>query len=772
MTILPPQKLTRAEKLARHDKTGKNNIEETADYYIGTCNWQTQTNELLNLHKAVEGFLVDDYKTVQNPFNIGKGDDAPLKYNAQLKNFNILKGIVNLLMGEFGRRVHEYVVDSINPSDEFAFKDAWGFALKDYYAQGVANELAKLGVNTGQPIKELPPLEEYEAKFKNTFEEQRIISGQEVLDYIVYNCDLESKFLDLYYDWIVSGRCFTYKTVNHDDVVYEPVPHYEMFIPREKHSRFVEDYSYVVRRQILPVFKVVDFFKGRMDDDLIDALDKQLTSGLAINFSSVQLTGRNGGIVLPTAYVKDATFVNMLQHNNGVEVFHVVYDTWRFYQELTYTDPLLGETTIEVGEEYKLNKANGDIKLVGKWEKEKYEVWKVLDFYLDAGPLKENRADLNNESVQKNPYNGIIARSIDGEVQSIVKEGLPFQRLINVVHFQTEKLINKNKDKVLIMPYGLLNKKGGMDTKSTMYHMDATSMLWIDETAPNAQFAAQMIKSVDMSMGNYIKESFEIIREIKAQYWESIGMNAQRYSDVGQNAGKAVTEQAIIRSAIITYELTRQFDKMIQKDYMGLLDISKLAYINGKKAKYVRTDGSRAYLNMNEDGAAYHSENSYAIMVKDSAELSEGIQAIRQQATNLVQNGGDTSVLGHLWSTNNVTKLTKILERLEEHKREYEQLVAKQQQDAQAALQDKINENDKANRDIETYKIDKQLEGIIYTADSRNANQEKGEEIKSDSPVTQQLAQHKIQHDDEKLKLERDRLAHDKVVARTKVNNK
>lgn len=765
--VLPQQKLSRAEKLVRFNGVGKNNIEETADYYISTCSWSKLTEEILSLYKAVEGYLDQaDYKLLQNPYGKATKDGAPPKFNATLQNYNILKGIVNLLMGEFGRRAHDYTVASINPSDEMTFKQGLDILIKDYNAQRIVNELNKSGINTGQSTKEVPAdIEEYLTEYKQTFDETRLISGQEILDFIRYNCDLDAKFLDAYYDWIITGSTYTFKTVNHDDVYYEIVPPHEIFVPNEKHSRLVEDASYVVRRQIMPVFKVVDFFRGRMEDELVDALEDQLHNGLNLNFANVQMVGRQGAIILPTQYVSANDNTGTLLHNNGIEVFHVEYDTWRKYGVLTYTDPFLGEQEMEVGEDYKLNKEQGDIKIKWQWEKEKYSVWRVLDFYLDEGPLKTNRADLNQEGLQKSSYNGIRERSIDGSIQSIVKEGLPFQRIVNVLHFQTEKLINKNKDKLLVMPYGMINRKNGMDTKETMYHADATSILWVDETAPGAQYAAQMIKSVDMSMGNYIKDVIGLIQFIKQEYWDAIGMNAQRYADVGANAGKAVTEQAIVRSAIITYELTRQFEFLIQKDYTGLLDLSKQAYINGKKAKYVRSDSSISWLQMNQDGAIYHSESSYNVFVVDSSISTEALQHMQQQGLNLIQNGGDMSVIGKLWSTKSIPKLTKILEKLEDNKKQYEQLVAKNQSDAAMQLQQAKNENDQAERDIEIYKSDNLLEGVKYTADSKAESNNSRDEPRPANDVERELAQHKIQSDNKKAQQEDEKI---KIAAKQK----
>jgi hypothetical protein len=770
--VLPPQKLSRAEKLIRHELKGKNNIEETVDFYIGSCNWNKQTQEILDLYKAVEGNLVHDYKTIQNPYNATKNGDTPLKYNATLQNHNILKGIVNLLMGEFGRRVHEYNVTTVNSSDTFAYKDGLNIVIKNYYAQHVANELDKLGVKLGQQVKELEPLESYVEKFKQTFEETRIISGQEILDYIVFACDLPSKYLDLYYDWVITGRFFTFKTVNHDNVYFEVVPVHEMFVPQEKHSRFVEDYTYHVRRQIMPMFKVVDFFRGRLPDDIIDDLEKQLTTGLVQNFANVSLTGRQGLIILPTEYTSDSSFKTINSINNGVEVFHVVYDTWRKYGVLKYNDPLIGETEMEVGEDHTLDKSNGDISIKWAWEKEKYQAFKVLDYYLDAGPLPANRADLDQEGLQKSPYNGTIERSINGDIQSIIKEGLPYQKSINVLHYQVQKLVNKNKDKLIVMPYGLIPTKQGIDASKQMYHADATGILWIDETAPNAQLAAQTIKTLDMSLGNYIAGAVELIKYIKSEYWEAIGMNPQRYANVGDNAGKGVTEQAIIQSAIITYELTRQFDKVIEKDYQGLLDISKLAYINGKKAKYVRGDASVAFLNMNIDAANYHSENSYNIFVQDASIMTEAIKNIRAQATNLVQNGGDTSVLGHLFSTNNVTKLTKILEKLEDNKRAYDEQLQKSQQDSNERVQQSVANVAEKDREVRYYEIDKSYEATIESATIRSQKDDGHNQPRPANDVEVSLANHKINNDNQEVALKEKTLALKEKDLHIKNNNK
>jgi hypothetical protein len=386
--IQPPQKLTTSERLARDPVTGKNNIEETIDYYISNCNWGNYTEEILALHRAVEGHLdQEDYKSVQSPQNKQKNDGAPMVYNALLKDYNILKGIANLLMGEFGRRTHEIVISSINPSDSIAYKDGLDIVLRNYYSQGVANSLSSLGFDLGQQVVELPPVEKYVEEYTNTFDEERIISGQEILDYIKYNVDFDAKLMDLYWEWIITGGFVTYKNVNHDEVTYERVPRHEFFSPVETHSRFIEDYSYGVRRQICPIYKVVDFFKGRIPNDLMDALETEVNNGMSLQFATTRPTGTNGFMVFPS-YSRESqsnSTYGMINNNGGVELYHVQYKTWEPYYELDYIDKFGQEQKMDVGEDYKLDKNNGDIKRTKKWINVLYEGYKVLDFYLDCG---------------------------------------------------------------------------------------------------------------------------------------------------------------------------------------------------------------------------------------------------------------------------------------------------------------------------------------------------------------------------------------------------
>ena len=748
--MLPKQKTTLAEKykvIDPHIDPNYNWFHQTADHYIDQFGHDNQIEEIQKLQNAVEGIIdFDDYSYLLNPFNIDSSKQY--KVGARLRNHNILKGVVYLMTGEYARRTHDFVVTSLNPDDENKYKEGLRQAMKDYYEQETINQLNEAGVPTGQDSKDQGTPEEAEASYKANYDTQRALFGQSAIDYIRYNQDVEDKVIEAYYDWISTGSAYTGRFIRNNDVDYEYVPVDEIYVPFETHSRFIEDASFVVRRSFPPLAKIMDLFGDKLSEKDLEELEEDYQKDLGFFNSSRTLEmGARGFVRLPTVDASSDHYVNDTRNFNGYPVYHVQWRSFEKYGILTYEDEFGQLQTMEVDDTYKLDKELGDISIEWKWDTCICEDIRINDkFHVYDRVVEESRSRLGERGNKKLSYNGIRARSKSGSIQCPVKEGIPYQLLINGLHFQLEKVINKNKDKVIVMPYGLIPRKKGMDTKETMYHVDATSILWVDETAPNAALAAQMIKVLDMGLGNYIKDVYELIGAIKQEYWDAIGMNAQRYSNIDQGAGKGTTEQAIVRSAIITYDLNRQVDRLLQKDYAGILDLSKLAWIGGKKANYILSDGERAFLEMNADESLYHSETEYNVFVKDSTELTEGIQLMKSTVGAAAQQSGSLSAISEVVTNNNPNKLKHILGKIEDNNKKHEAYLAEVNGKQQNELQDKINADKEADREIDRYKADKQYQGVVDSANIRTQNNSRNE-ARPDSPVETMMANHQINKD-------------------------
>lgn len=727
--LLPNQLLTAKEKAKRNQDTGLTNIEETVVYYIDNSGWKKEYDEINKLYAAVEGVIdYNEYKAIYGSTNQDNGANLDFMYKAKLANYNILMGIVKLLIGEFGTRSHEYEVVNLNPNDDIARQEGLTLLLKEYHKKKVLMDFQRVTGLMPSEEQPLPELQTLVDNFNTKFNDATLIKGQEALDFIRFYCDIDHKIVDAYYDWIVTGGAYTYKDVLNGEVVYEVVPRNELFIINMKPgSSLVEEADVHIRRRIMTPYQVLEMLQDEIEEDQIKAFEQEVNNGFNEYNQQYVTVNRNGVLNSSSTYVNST--IPMTCYTNGLEVFHVVYTTYKDVYFLDYLDEFGLLQTKEVTADYELQPELGDISISQEWYTCKYQGIKVLDYFFKCGEVPFDRSDVDSKGNLKSCYNGIIARTRVGEINSIVKEGLVYQRTINVLKFSIEKLINKNKDKVLVMPYGLVPRAKGISTAKQAYHMEATSVLWIDESAPNASYAAQMIKSIDMSLNNIIAEISALVIQTKNEYWEAIGMNAQRYSDVSQYAGKATTEQAIVRSAIITYELTRAFDKMLEKDYQGLLDISKIAWINGVKEPYIYSDSSRGVFEMNVDDANYHASSNYNVFVKDATTNTRGIEAMRSFAGSMIQNGASASAVSKMFTTNSTSKVSVLLEKMEQAQQMIEEQKAQADHNRQLELQELQNELAQAEKELKQYEIDSRLEGVKYTADM----QYQGKELTADS---------------------------------------
>jgi len=758
MAILPKHKISTAEK-EKTDDNGLNYYKQAGNYYIDQSVNNDDKDEILSLYRLVENKLDDkDYEYVLNPFNTSI--DNYKRFGAKLRNYNIITPVLDLYTGEFGQRFKTVNVLDANPGDENKYKEGLQRTIKNYYAQKLINELQGMGIDLGKDKEAQGTLQEEVAKFNDDFDSNKAITGQEILDYITFDQDMDDKQQDAYTDWLTCGRVVTYKGIFHDDIDYEVVPPWEITSPNNAKSNFIEDRDWIVRRQVMTANQLLDRFHGKFTSAQEDTLNE-----LGSDASNIS----TGYVRLPTQYIsneEDYGKFSILDETNGIEVFHTQWRGWRKVGLLTY-DTLQGQVeTMEVDDTYKLNKEGGDISIKWEWESEVNELWRigdiVHDIYIDAGPLEYNRMELNNSSAQKLSYNGRFNTSSTGDVRSIVKSGRPYQVIYNILHYQFEKTINKNKDKIVVIPQGIIPKgKGGWNEEKFMYYAHANSMMVVDETRPTASLAMQGIKVLDMGLAQYAKESIDLMQSIKNEWWEAIGMNRQRYGDSKASDGKAVSEQAIFRSAIISDELNRKFEKFMEKDYAGLLDLSKLAYINGKKGKYVNSDGRESYLNLNPDDAIHRLGTDTNIFVKNSRKESENIQIAKEYGFSLAQNGSTPEML-ELIDATNFAKTKKLIGEIDENNKKREQANQESITKSNEAIEAAKRESEQATRDIEVYKADKDYDKVI---DAKLLDLGETDDIEGMDDRLEvdnedhKMNNHKINMDKEGLKLDKKNIA-------------
>jgi hypothetical protein len=709
MGMIPQQKLSLKEKLKVDEVRGKNNFENTIDYYIDESEYENDVQEVLDLYAYLEDEINEKhYEYVLNPFNTKVAKYK--RFGVKLRNFNIIRPVVDLYVGEYGERLRNIEVLDVIPEDENRYKEGLGKLIEEYHSQKLVNDLIAAGVDIGEE-KVQEELKAQVATYNKDFDSNRVITGKEVLDYINFNTDAVDKYTEGYLSWLVTGRVCTYKSISWNDVKLDIVPEWEVSVPRNYRGTFYEDAPRAIRRRIMQPNEILDLWRDKLDEDTITWLDEQASTGI--------INSNIGFTRMTTQWIEstdDYARHSLMREFSGIPVYHCQYRTFEKVGELTFIDNMTGSTeTMEVDETYKLNELNGDISISWGWKTQVIEGTRIDEqAYVDVRPLPYDRADLNNSSEQKLSYNGRMLKTVTGNIVSLVKSGINSQILYNIMHYQYEKISNKNKDKLTLIPLGLIPKgKNGWDEEKFFYTADASGHLVFDETAPTAALALQGIKVLDRSLGNYMSELSEQMMAVKTEWWDNIGMNRQRFGDIKASDGKGISEQAVYRSAVISAELNRKYEKFEEKDYQGLLDLSKLAYIDGKKAKYINSEGRQAFLEINPDDAIHRTEASATVFVQNSAQHQKDVELMKQYAFSVAQNGGKSTMWLEMIGSTNFSKSKEVIKKIEEQEAMLAQQQEQQVLESNQAIEEAKRASEQADRDIDVYKADKDYDKAI-----------------------------------------------------------
>jgi hypothetical protein len=742
MAIYPKQKLPLNEKDDAWKHSNVDYLADNTDFYAG------DKRDFSALYRAASGKLDKEaYKYVLNPYN--STDENLQNYPAMMRNMDIITPIINLYMGEMADKPtgDEVIVNNADVLSKY--KEGLNQQMMALASQDFINQLNASGQNTGIPSQELPDFKKFAEEYKENWNDQRAIFGQEALDYIKYNCDLKDKIQDAFYDWLVTGHCYSFKEPRDKDVHYEIIPPYELWHGISS-TNFIEDANFAVRRFRRTPNAIVDMFRHYLKPDDITWLETLSTS---------VITTTDIGVLPNVDNTLDTRVPGF--YDKGLNLIDIFHATWKSFKEvaiLTYTDELGQEQEMEVNPNYILNEEQGDIKLTKEYISEVWEGYRIdKHLYLKIQPISAQRNELNNSSKCKLPYNGRVGYNKHTATSSIVRQLLNYQALYNIYHYRGELTLARSKDKIMTMPIGLIPK--GWSPEKALWFAETTGIMWFDETAPNAAAVLSAIKGVDLSLGNYVQQMRELLKDIKDEAWDSVGMNRQRYGDSKASDGKGVTDQAIMRSSTITRELFRRFEKFIETDKQGLLDISKVAWVDGKKSMYVTSDGRKKFFEVN---SVDHLESDYGVFYKDSSEEQGKLQEAKGVARMMAQKGGvGASLIFETIDANNFSQLKKYARKFEDIQQEQ----AKAEQDAnrqnEQVLQDKIDKNDAANRDNKIQVATITTNGVIEAAQIKAHTDitTTGMNNQPDEEDTEKDSTGLIMREYQKAKQEKDKLA-------------
>ena len=660
----------------------------------------------------------EDYNYVLKPY--GK---TRKNFPSKLRNYPIIKPVIDLLLGEKSKRPLEFTV-TVQNSDSVSIKEE---TLKNLMLTNLKakflSELAKQGqLPEGMEAEEPPLPKQIQEEFNRSYVDSRAIRGQAALNYIMYFTEFYDKLQKQFFHFLVTGECYSHKGVRRNEPFYEVINPLDVDFDKDPDIDFVEDGDWAIVRRYAHASTIIDNLGEYLTDDQILQLETPThTAAQAYLLYRAEAAGADDNIY----------------RNRLVEVVTVYWKSRKRVGFVVYDDPNTGnQETFDVDEDYKLPKELKDLgaKIEWEWVNEVWEGTRVDGlYYIKMRPYPNQRNSLDNPSICKLPINGRKYSDINSQNVSLISLGIPYQLNYNIYKYRLELAIARSKDIIAQFDINMIPKNWDMD--KFMHYVEGTGIAWVDYNKEGIQLSPQHQSVLDMSIKT-ISQYLTLLESIMLEWEKLSGVTRQRQGQMGTYEGKATSQQSIVQSSHITEDIFRKFSNFEQRELQGLLDYSKEAWLNGKKATYIMPDGSFDELDIDP---ITHMESEYGIFVSDAGKDVDKKQKIEGLAQAAVQNGLPLSAAIAMYESDS---LSQIKDKIIQAEKAQEELKKAQDQAMQQQEQAKIQVQQQA---IQQAALDKekdrqlQIEVALIAAESKDKDSSASlEKMMQDFQIKQQ----------------------------------
>ena len=443
-------------------------------------------------------------------------------------------------------------------------------------------------------------------------------------------------------------------------------------------------------------------------------------------------------------------------------------------------------------EEYMLDKNMGEEESIF-WINEGWEGTLLgKDIYLKMRPLQVQYTHASNPSKGHLGIIGQVYNTNQGKAVSLVDRAKNHQYMYDAIFDRLNKAIATNYGKLLELDlakipanwevekwlhFAVVNKIAVVDSFKEGNHGAATGKLAGSMNTVGG-------RSIDMETGAYIQQHIQLLEFIKGEMGEICGVSRQREGQISNRETVGGVERSVNQSSHVTEYWFAQHESVKLRVLEAFLETAKVALrdVENKKVQYILDDQTIEILNM--EGEDF-SENSYGILVTNTAKTMELEQAIKQYAQSFIQNGGSMSTIMDIYFSPSLSDMRRKLEMAEDEQRqqasaqgeEQNKIAREQMEKADALEQQKLKlEEDKNLRDDATKRYIAELSHEASQVDETNpldgidSNLEKDKhQLNVDSEYHKQAVDRKrIQMDEKKHKDDVDLKKESNQIARIK----
>lgn len=736
---------------------------------------------VINQHLINGTLHMDDLKLFLNPSQI----DANY-IPEQIIHYPIINSKINVLKGEESKRVFDWRVIVTNPNAISEIEENKKNALFQKLQEAVQNK--------SQSEEDFnAELERIDYFFQYEWQDIREIRGNALLTHYVKEYNIPKIFNDGFQDGIVFGEEIYQVDIRGGEPILEKLNPMKVRVFKSGYSSRVEDADMVILEDYWSPGKIIDVYYDQLsatDIKYIEELPSQIDNGSydsmdnyddragQVHTSQVSVDGEN----FYSDLFGDSNLTNDLMPYDtlgNIRVTRVYWKSRRKIKKIKSYDPETGETVYNLyPETYILNEELGEEEQVF-WINEAWEGTKIGErIYVQMRPriIQYNR--LSNPSRCHFGIIGSVYNMNDEKPFSLVDMMKPYSYYYDAVHDRLNKLIEKNKGKMMVLDLAKVPKGWTMD--KWLYYAQLMNVAVIDSFkegnmgAATGKLAGGMNNAssgvIDMELASSIQATINILEYIKGEMSEVAGISKQREGQISNRETVGGVERATLQSSHITEWLFTIHDDVKKRVLEAFLETAKIALRGrSKKFQYILGEGVIKIVDIDGDEFA---ECDYGLVIDNSNELQQLSQKLDMLTQAAIQNQYSMSTIMKLFTSTSFMEKIRMLEREEQTKQQQSQQVQQQEmQIQQQMIQQKVqSEQAKMEQDYKMNSENNQTKILVAEINSKAEadrlammNQDDG--IQEMSEVDRAKLSEQIRQFDQTLQLQKDKLTLEKEKA-------
>lgn len=704
----PSQKRSHSAKTDKWRRECVDGAEALAVYRDDSLR-QSFANKKINYDLYSDILDQADIEAVCNPLGI-----AGLESPAKMQNYPICNPKIDLLVGESIKRRFDFKVRVVN-DDAISSKED---QLKEMLLQRITADISNPNTDPEEAAKEM-------AKFQNyidfEFQDSKERVATQVLSYLYKNLNLDDKFSKGFKDALIAAEEIYQCDIVAGEPVVKRLNPLHVFTVRSGESTYIEDADIIVIVSYMSPGQIIDEYHDQLTDAQIKAIEDRFSQGYGGD-SAIDI-GRKYDLPLKfeesisiAMLENDTTFGSIFDQTGNIRVVKAYWKSMRKTKKVKFYDEF-GDVQYELYDEnHKIDESKGEEETI-LWLSEWWEGHKIggglgnIDnegIYVKMQPRPVQFRKLENPSICHPGIVGSIYNTNSNVGVSLMDRMKPYQYLYNVLAYNVELMIRKNKGK--IMRAGLHEIPENWTMERWLSYAESMNIAFYDAfkegqkgTATGKLAGSMNAQSpiIDMEMGNSIQLYLQMMQYIKQEMGEIAGVSAARQGQISTREAVGNVEREVAQSSHITEYWFMEHEQCKVRVLECLLETAKVAWKDkkNKKIQYVLDDGATVMFNL--DGAEFR-ETDTGLLITNGSSSHELLQSMKQLAHAGIQNGiMNFSQLLDIYSNESIASIRRKIVRAENEKTQRDQQQAQMQQEMQ---KEQIAATEKMAREAQDFK--------------------------------------------------------------------